>query len=611
MKQAYLFMNQGGRAGNRFSLVNQKINQVGRGLDCEVVLNDAQCSRVHATLEFIEDQWYILDNESRNGTFVNGNAIEKQVLADSDEIRMGETFFTFCIRRGKTSMTYDKEKVTKQTRILEQNVQPSDTANFAFSILRDHKTSADIFYVFELSLRLLSIDDPDEVIEVCLKSIKERVDSQVAGFLWTNDDGHLTPQMVIPPDADKKIRLDQSLTELVSREHKAIRMNHRDESSDKEDAFADSICAPLVRGEKTLGAIHLYKENDEFKEHDLRLSQTVADIMVRSLIRAREHISLVAEHRQLRNKTASSETLIGESAPMQDLSRRIGKVANATGCVLVRGESGAGKELVSRAIHKASPRADRPLLCVNCAAIPSELMESQLFGHKKGAFTSADRDHIGWFEQADTGTLFLDEVGELTLEGQAKLLRILEGHPFLPVGATEEIRVDVRVICATNRDLKEFVAERRFREDLYYRLSVFEILVPPLRDRGKDIEILIHHFLTHFKKQNGRPKLRFSDKALHQMIGYNWPGNVRQLRNVIDSAVVMADGNVIRPKDLGISRGEPGAGEESLKLADWEKKLIVDAMDRSDGNVQAAANMLGVSRATLYRKIEEYKIPRK
>ena len=163
--------------------------------------------------------------------------------------------------------------------------------------------------------------------------------------------------------------------------------------------------------------------------------------------------------------------------------------------MLIRGESGAGKELVARAVHRASPRAKRPMLAVNCAAIPRELMESQLFGHKKGAFTGADNDHAGWFQQAHTGTLFLDEIGELTLEGQAKLLRILEGHPFLPVGATEEVMVDVRVVAATNRDLSEFVREKQFREDLFYRLSVFELMVPPLRERGDDIPRLIHHFL--------------------------------------------------------------------------------------------------------------------
>jgi Nif-specific regulatory protein len=279
--------------------------------------------------------------------------------------------------------------------------------------------------------------------------------------------------------------------------------------------------------------------------------------------------------------------------------------------VLIRGESGVGKELVARAVHRASARADRPMLSVNCAAIPRDLMESQLFGHKKGAFTGADADHVGWFQQAHTGTLFLDEVGELTLEGQAKLLRILEGHPFLPVGATKEVNADVRVIAATNRDLSDFVREGRFREDLFYRLSVFELYIPPLRERGGDIEHLVEHFLAHFRRQHGRPQMTLSPDSRAKLLSYQWPGNVRQLRNAIDSAVVMAEGNVILPDDLGLRDASAPAGQlETLRIDFWERKLIVEALARTGGKVPEAANLLGLGRATLYRKIEEYGIER-
>jgi len=234
-------------------------------------------------------------------------------------------------------------------------------------------------------------------------------------------------------------------------------------------------------------------------------------------------------------------------------------------------------------------------------------MESQLFGHKAGAFTGADRDHAGYFQQADLGTLFLDEVGELTLEGQAKLLRILEGHPFLPVGATEEVSVDVRVIAATNQELQTYVREKRFREDLYYRLSVFELIVPPLRERGEDINLLIDFFLAHFRNHHGRPGLEMSDEARNKLLGYQWPGNVRQLRNVIDSAVVLAEGSRIETDDLGLR--DSGAGElETLSLEHWERKLIREALRRTSGNIPEAAKLLGIGRATIYRKIEQYGI---
>jgi two-component system response regulator HydG len=294
---------------------------------------------------------------------------------------------------------------------------------------------------------------------------------------------------------------------------------------------------------------------------------------------------------------------------MRQLKSKVEKVSRAPGCVLVRGESGSGKELVARAIHRGSHRADRPMISVNCAAIPADLMESQLFGHKSGSFTGADRDHVGYFQQADLGTLFLDEVGELTLEGQAKLLRILEGHPFLPVGAMQEVSVDVRVIAATNQDLQVFVKEKKFREDLYYRLSVFELHLPPLRDRDEDLALLIDFFMAHYRRERGRPQLKLSDAARAKLLAYRWPGNVRQLRNVLDSAVVLAEGDEILPRDLGL-RDSGGDSLDTLQMDVWEKKLILEALRRSDGNVPDAAKLLAIGRATLYRKIELYGIER-
>jgi DNA-binding NtrC family response regulator len=336
----------------------------------------------------------------------------------------------------------------------------------------------------------------------------------------------------------------------------------------------------------------------------------MANILVRTLSRANRHAALEAAHQRLTQKSAETSELIGESEPMKQLKSKIVRIAKASGCVLIRGESGVGKELVARALHQSGPRAGRPMLSVNCAAIPRDLMESQLFGHKKGAFTSADADHIGLFQRADLGTLFLDEIGEMTLEGQAKLLRILEGHPFLPVGGAQEITVDVRVICATNRDLREFVSENKFREDLFYRLSVFELVIPPLRQRGADIRMLIEYFLQHFRQQHGRPNLKLSDEALERLLGFQWPGNIRQLRNVIDSAVVMAEGDWILVDDLGIVDHSGSPQLETLKLDHWERKLIAQALERSGGNVPDAAKLLGTSRATLYRKIEDYGISR-
>lgn len=329
--------------------------------------------------------------------------------------------------------------------------------------------------------------------------------------------------------------------------------------------------------------------------------------------------------------------LLGTSNAMRELKKRITRIARTSGGILVRGESGVGKELVSKAIHRNSPRAAKPMLSVNCAAIPSELIESQLFGHVKGAFTGADRDHIGYFQQANHGTLFLDEVGELNLDGQAKLLRILEGHPFLPVGGTREIKVDVRVVSATNRDLREFVVAKKFREDLYYRLSTFEVDIPPLRMRANDIELLAQHYFERFRLQHDREHLGISSEAMDALRTYSWPGNVRQLRNVIESAVVLADGFLITPNDLSlrdigtfsqapgpITRidkphsivGNSTASDlpipsvdnpkfDTLNVTVWEQRLIQEALSRTNGNIPAAAELLGMARATLYRKLDK------
>jgi two-component system, NtrC family, response regulator HydG len=328
-------------------------------------------------------------------------------------------------------------------------------------------------------------------------------------------------------------------------------------------------------------------------------------------VRARALLTLRSDYQRLVEKSPGYDELIGNCPPMRDLKSKINRVARAPGCVLIRGESGSGKELVARAIQRSSQRADRPMVSVNCAAIPADLMESQLFGHKAGSFTGADRDHMGFFQQADLGTLFLDEVGELTKEGQAKLLRILEGHPFLPVGATEEVSVDVRVIAATNQNLQKYVREKRFREDLYYRLSVFELHLPPLRDRGDDVGVLVDFFLDHFRRLHGRPNLGLTDTARERLLGYRWPGNVRQLRNVLDSAVVLAEDESIRPHDLALrDSGSSSTELETLRIDEWEKRLITEALNRTADNVPEAAKLLGIGRATLYRKIEQYHIER-
>ena len=584
---------------------------MGRDWECRVVLNDPQCSRKHAKIFLQEDGWWIEDNGSSNGTYVNGQTVREARLGEGHLIRVGGSAFLFTEIAGesdsKEHKTGELRGDAQQTLIFGESHDPLDTGHYTLSFLKGHDWGPDFFLLFQLSVKLLGLDDTEEMIQTSMKRLTERTDASAAGFLWASDGGTLKPKVVFPKEAAAELTLDPELTRRVVAQGHAIRFEY----DTKADAsFSDSICVPLISDGTIKGAIHLYRKGTRFHESHFKLAGAVANIMVRSLDRGDRHRVLAADHTRLKEKSATFDELLGESPKMKELKSKIHRVAKASGCVLIRGESGSGKELVARAIHKASPRNKRPMLSVNCAAIPRDLMESQLFGHKKGSFTSADRDHSGWFEQADRGTLFLDEVGELTLEGQAKLLRTLEGHPFLPVGGTEEISVDVRVICATNRDLKEFVAEKRFREDLFYRLSVYELYIPPLRDREADIEMLVNHFLDHFRTQHGKHDLQLAREAKARLIGYQWPGNVRQLRNVIDSAVVMAETNEVQADDLGIRDATDGEFE-TLRIDHWERKLIVDALKRTSNNVPNAAELLGISRATLYRKIEQYGVVRK
>lgn len=588
---------------------------MGRGTNCHISLLDPLCSRVHAVLRGDEDRWVITDQESRNGTTVNGQKIREATLDDGHVIALGSNEFEFHLSDEPATAESDDPSKT-QTIVQDLPIAVQQSNEEVLAALPTPEQVQELVLLYQLSIQLLGRDNPDEVVRMALGLLKERTKAAVVAFLWVDDEGRLKPKLVFPQQGADRIALSDNLTELVLQQGHAVWVANQtgEENGSAAEHFADAVCAPLVKrdaeGERaTVGALHVYLEDGRFRQSDFDFIIAVANILVISLVRAHQHLLLRSEHQRLVSGSPGYDDLIGESKPMQQLKSKIDRVSVAPGGVLIRGESGAGKELVARAIHRRSPRADRPLVSVNCAAIPADLMESQLFGHRKGAFTGAEQDHIGYFQQADLGTLFLDEVGELTLEGQAKLLRVLEGHPFLPVGATEEQQVDVRVLAATNQDLQDYVREKKFREDLYYRLSVFELHLPPLRDRDDDIGRLVDFFLDHFRQQRGRQKLSLSKAARKKLLAYRWPGNVRQLRNVIDSAVVLADGEEIKPEDLGL-RDSGNDQLDSLKIEDWERKLIGEALKRTDGNVPEAAKLLGIGRATLYRKIEAYDIQR-
>ncbi|SRR6056297_337942 len=609
---AYLKVRTGPETGRQYPLEPARPMHIGRGSNCEIVLTDPIASRFHAVVYFEDDRWQVRDTRSRNGMLVNGQKTDHAMLMDQSVLQVGGTE----LQLFEPSSDVEEDKLGLQTVQLDRPMSDlmlhAGAVHDSFPPIVLPAQTEHLLDLYQLSLSLLRSGDPEDVTNVAIELLTDRTGADVVGFLWDSGNGRLAPERVFPPDSAKRVRLSRQLTQRVVKDGEAIWIKEVPDAmrgTASSENWSDAICVPLLSGETSMGVLHLYREQSRFRESDFELAVSAGRLIGAALINVRRTRNLQTEHQRLADRNAHSDELIGDSRPMVKLKEKISRIGRANGSVLIRGESGAGKELVARALHHASPRIERPLLSVNCAAIPRDLMESQLFGHRKGAFTGADNDHTGWFEQAHTGTLFLDEIGELTLEGQAKLLRILEGHPFLPVGSVKEVLTDVRVVAATNRDLAEFVREKKFREDLYYRLSVFELIVPPLRDRGDDIGVLIDHFLDHFRRQHGRPSLLLNEDARDHLLGYQWPGNVRQLRNVIDSAVVMAEDPAIALEDLGL-RDVGVSTIDTLRIDTWEKRLIRKALKRTDGSVPEAAKLLGISRATAYRKITEYDIDR-
>ncbi len=337
-----------------------------------------------------------------------------------------------------------------------------------------------------------------------------------------------------------------------------------------------------------------------------------AEILGLVIDRAFRLSDLERENRALLERQSTDTPLAGlltRDPDMQKLSRQIEKLAPTTATVLVHGESGTGKELFAQALHQLSPRKSRRFVAINCAAIPEALLESELFGYERGAFTGAAKQTLGKIETADGGTLFLDEIGDLPHPLQAKLLRFLQERVIERIGGRTEIAVDVRVVCATHRNLRDQIAAGAFREDLFYRLSEIVISIPPLRDRAGDATLLAHAFVQRFAQQNGRPRLTLREDALDMIERHRWPGNVRELENCIKRAVIMVDGTVIGADDLGLSLADEDDTEVfNLRQVrdDAEKQAVIRVMSRVEGNIAKAAELLGVSRPTLYDLLNRF-----
>jgi Nif-specific regulatory protein len=383
------------------------------------------------------------------------------------------------------------------------------------------------------------------------------------------------------------------------------------------------LCVPIIHQSRVIGTMSIDRDVGQKRDlkADLDFLKLVADLLAESVSRIRERIqekeSLIAENRRLRRqlgKRYHPGNLVGNCSSMRYVYDQIAQVADSPATVLVRGESGTGKELVARAIHFSSSRKSNPFVCVNCAALPENLVESELFGHEQGAFTGATHQRRGRFELANGGTLFLDEIGDISPAVQVRLLRVLQERAFERVGGSKTIAVNVRIITATSHNLEEHIKEGKFREDLYYRLNVFPIHVPPLRERRSDIMLLADHFVQHYCKAYGKTIKRISSAAINMMMAYHWPGNVRELENCIERAVLMSNDEVLHgynmPPSLQTSEQTntavlPPEGASLKSLVDaYEREVVIDALKQQRGNAAAAARQLKTTQRILNYRIK-------
>jgi Nif-specific regulatory protein len=428
-------------------------------------------------------------------------------------------------------------------------------------------------------------------------------------------------------------RIGEGITGLVVQSGQAIvvpdiskdprflhRTGPRKATSGRRIAF---FCVPIKLEGRTIGALSVDRQagrNDDF-ETNLRLLNVIATMVAQAVklnkLVESDRRQLREENLRLRQELKSQfniHNMVGTSNAMQEVYRLIEQVAESNATVLIRGESGTGKDLVAHAIHYNSLRADRPFVKVNCTALPDTLLESELFGHEKGAFTGAAERKLGRFERANGGSIFLDEIGDFPLDLQVKLLRVIQFREFERVGGTETIKANVRIVVATHKNLEELIKEGLFREDLYYRVNVFPIYMPPLRERKDDIMLLADHFLEKLAAENNKDISRISTPAIEMLTRYHWPGNIRELENCIERAVLLCDGDVIRsehlPPSLQMVRKTDRATGRSLTeiIANKERELIVDALKKCGGQQRRTARELGITERMLGYKLRKYNI---
>lgn len=646
----------GATEGQTFRLAPGEVTTLGRSPTNRVVVSDDLCSRHHCELFFQSGRWVLRDAGSRNGTRLEGQLIECDT-----ELRIGQTFqigstmfalvrpvgFSMEETSGPVNPEQDTspeipavEDLPANEKIIARRKQTRFADPPPQSPVERDRTSQALTRLYRMAMEMAAAQNSTSLAETVLDSLLAATvaDIGAAMLLVPGRRARRSDDFTIAAyrggDEAQPRKVSDTITRLVCQHQEAILAHDiaaddrlAERSSLGEMRVMSLIAAPVRMGQDVVGLIHLYSTNPDnpLDSDDLEFTLAVADQFAVALAGVRQFERLAtglarveSENRSLREQLTENSEIIGDTAATSQLRRDIQRIAATDAAVLIRGESGVGKELVARRIHAQSPRRQGPFITMNCAALTESLLESELFGHEKGSFTGAVGRKPGKFEQAHRGTLFLDEVGEMSPAIQAKFLRVLEGHPFERVGGSQAIVVDVRVVAATNRNLEDAVASNQFRQDLYFRLQVMELFVVPLRERAGEIPLLATYFLGKLARKMGRPNLAFAPQAMDVLVKHSWPGNVRELQNTVERTVILSQGTTITADDIRLSAlgARPAAIAKAVTsetadfscqtLDELEQRHIHSMLEFTRGNKSQAAQLLGIERSTLDRKLKRY-----
>lgn len=600
-------------AGSTFALEGRV--EIGRHSANGIQLRDPAVSRRHCAVERREDGLWLRDLDSRQGTFVNGLPVRERRLETGDLILVGSSLFVLQDdEAGAPPSPSGEESFAAGSTV---HLPLEDALYLRASPGTDPRVVRDLGALVRIGSLLSTFHATEPLARRLLEILLEITPAERAALLLLDRGGdepaaafHLSRR----PRSSTPFRVSRTLTGEAVRRRAAILSNevvqtwaaHGAESLAAE-SIRSLVCAPLGGA----GVLYLDTRDDgaRFDDLHLQLVTAVAGMAAPALAATRRLEWLEQERERL--DAALGRDMIGESSRMREVARLIARAAPTDTTVLLRGESGTGKELAARALHRASRRSGRPFVAVNCATLSDTLLESELFGHERGAFTGAVDRKPGKLELADSGTLFLDEIGEMSPLLQAKLLRALQEREFERVGGTRTIRVDVRVIAATHRDLEAAMRTGAFREDLFYRLNVVPLNLPPLRERREDVPLLASHFAAVLSRRLGRPVAGFTPEARACLLRYSWPGNVRELANAVERAVVLGSDDLIRPEDLPetVTESAPASGgpvpvssfHEAVN--EQKRRLVLAAVEQAGGSITRAAERLGLHPNYLHRLI--------